>query len=181
MNYDIITIAPTVSDNAHATGDVMFNLTEVDLPKGGCKLINAFMEVANGGGEDSTKIGLLFFKKATAALGTLNETANISAANFTANEYIGSTFLNLASSPDHDLDVIDTTALYYGYDGLSNVAAARGGSPPCQLILAPSSKDFTSKSPSVRGSKVYIAGVIHAGAPNFDGTDNVKIHLHVEY
>ena len=30
--YDIVTVRPAVSDGAHAVGDVMFNLTKVELP-----------------------------------------------------------------------------------------------------------------------------------------------------
>ena len=43
--YDIVTVSPTVSDGAHAVGDVMFNLTKVELPARAVKLVNAFFEV----------------------------------------------------------------------------------------------------------------------------------------
>ena len=29
--------------------------------------------------------------------------------------------------------------------------------------------------------KVFAAAVIHSGLPDFDGTTNMKIHLHIEY
>tara|TARA_R110000824_G_scaffold138065_1_gene302735 strand:- start:220 stop:771 length:552 start_codon:yes stop_codon:yes gene_type:complete len=183
MKYDIITLAPTVSDAAHAAGDVMFNLTEIKLPDNACKLVNVFMEVASGGGEDDTKIGILFFRKrTTASLGTLNATANISAANFTANEYIGQVQLGLSDGGNLDLDGIDNVALYYSTNAFSTAAGTRGGNGQMDLVLKSSPKDFSSKGDSVAlGNDLYVAGLIHSGAPDFDGTDNVKIHLHVEY
>ena len=181
MEYDVITIAPTVSDAAHAAGDVMFNLTKVELPSSTCKLINVFMEVSDGGGEDDTKIGLLFFRKnTTASLGTPNATADISAANFTANEYLGHTILGLSDGGNLDLDVIDNVGLYYSSNAYSTAAATRGGAGLMEVILQTSPRDFTSKTPD-NSSKVFVGAVIHSGAPDFDGTSNVKIHLHVEY
>ena len=115
MAFDVITVSPTTVDGAHSAGDVIFNLTAFNLPSRACKLVNIHMEVANGGGENSTKIGVLFFKKnTTPTLGTEVDTANIAHGDFTANQYIGTSFLNLSSSPETDLDVIDTTALYSG-------------------------------------------------------------------
>lgn len=183
MPFDIVTISPTVSDAAHAAGDVMFNLTAAVLPARKCKLINIFMEVASGGGEDDTKIGVLFFgNNTTASLGTLNATANISAANFTANEYIGQVQLGLTDGGNLDLDGIDNVALYYSTNAFSTAAGTRGGQGQMDLVLKSSPKDFSSKGDSVAlGNDLYVAGLIHSGAPNFDGTDNVKIHLHVEY
>ena len=55
--FDIISVSPTVSDAAHAAGDVMFNLTSVKLPARKCKLVNVFATVASGGGEDDTLNG----------------------------------------------------------------------------------------------------------------------------
>ena len=184
MAYDVITIAPTVSDAAHAAGDVMFNLTAVPLPPyiGGAsyKLINLFMEVASGGGEDDTKIGVLFFRKnTTTSLGTLNATADISAANFTANEYLGSAFLGLTDGADNDLDLIDNVGIYYGSDVPNNAAGTRGGANPTPLILDAEIGDKPTYGAAV--PTVYVAAVVHTGAPDLDGTDNVKVHLHIEY
>ena len=183
MKYDIITLAPTVSTNAHAVGDVMFNLTEIQLPKRAVLLKNVFMEVAAGGGEDDTKISLLFFRdNKTPSLGTLNATANISASGFTGNQYIGAVFLGLTDADARDLDVIDNTALYYGMTVSQYANNARGGSGTDEMILGQSrSKDFTAKNRTLLPDSVFVAGVVHSGAPDFDGTDNVKIHLHIEY
>ena len=184
MQYDIITIEPTVSDGAHADGgDVMFNLTAVEMPARACRLINVFMEVANGGGETGTKIGILFFKKnTTASLGTLNETADITHANFTANEYIGQTFLCLSDGASDssanatlDVDVIDEVALYYGGSWSSDTLAHSNDGESLSIF-----EPMVLKGDAGDGT-IYAAGVIHDGGPDFDGTSNVKIHFHVEY
>ena len=180
MVFDIITVSPTtdsVAKGAHGAGDVMFNLTAFNLPARACKLVNIFMEVANGGGEDDTKIGLLFFKKnTTATLGTLNETANIAHADFTANQYIGSAFMGLTDADSRDLDVIDTTALYYGMTVSQYANNARGGSGTDNMVL------MTDKSgDNLFTNTMYVGGVVHSGAPDFDADNNVKIHLHIEY
>tara|TARA_R110002012_G_scaffold129225_2_gene281622 strand:+ start:10 stop:534 length:525 start_codon:yes stop_codon:yes gene_type:complete len=174
MAYEIITIEPSVSDGGHSQGDVMFNLMEVKMPARSCKLINIFMEVAAGGGEDNTKIGILFFQKNTQpTLGSLKATANIDATDFVNNKYIGQAFLMLDADGSLDLDVIATTALYY------QCAANTGTSNTAEAGAA---KNVVLKGEA--GSNViYAAGVLHAsgGSMDLDGTDNVKIHLHVEY
>ena len=185
MAFDIITVLPTTVDGAHAAGDVMFNLTEFSMPARACKLINIFMEVANGGGEDDTKIGILFFKKnTTASLGTAGPSsgsgtgATIAHADFRANEHIGQTVLGLSDGSNLDLDVIDTTALYYSAHQFSTAAASRSGAGLMEMVLT---SDATKTSGGVPKTVVYMAGVVHSGAPDFDATDNVKIHLHIEY
>ena len=173
MAFDIISVSPTVSDGAHAAGDVMFNLTSIKLPARKCKLINAFATVASGGGEDNTKIGLLFFQKNdTVGLKTdsaLNDTANITSANFVANDFIGASFLQLSSGTGIDLDVIDNVALYYG--GAFGTSSNNARVAPFDPVVLKGAYD----------NECFIAGVIHVGAPDFDGTDTVEIHLHVEY
>jgi len=37
------------------------------------------------------------------------------------------------------------------------------------------------KAEAAKPNTVYIGGLVHSGAPNLDGTANVKVHLHVEY
>jgi hypothetical protein len=177
MAYDIITIEPTVTDGDHLAADVVFNLTEVILPARACKLVNWSREVAAGGGEDNTKLAMLFFQKNTqATLGTLNDDADITAADFKSNKYIGSAWFGLADGNSAlDLDVIETTALYYPSSAFSDPTpdASNFGSDsaPAPLVL----------KGDAGNSKVYVGMVVHAGSPDFDGTDTVRIHLHVEY
>ena len=173
MAFDIISVSPTVTAAAHAAGDVMFNLTSIKLPARKCKLINVFATVASGGGEDDTKIGLLFFQKNdTVGLKTdnaLNATADITSANFVANDFIGASFLQLSDGTDVDLDVIDNVAIYYG--GAFGTSASNARVAPFDPVILKGAYD----------NECFIAGVIHAGTPAFDDTGNVEIHLHVEY
>ena len=173
MAFDIITIEPTTVDGAHEAGDVFFNLTSFQIPARACKLLSIHMEVANGAGEDDTKLGILFFKKNTqVTLGTLDATANIAHADFTSNKYIGQSFLALTDAgAGLDNDVIDTTALYYPSGSQQKGANNSGEGPFIPLILKGDSGS----------TDLFAGGVVHAGAPDFDGTANVKIHLHVEY
>tara|TARA_R110000824_G_scaffold309838_6_gene497181 strand:+ start:707 stop:1264 length:558 start_codon:yes stop_codon:yes gene_type:complete len=185
MAFDIITVSPTTVDGAHTAGDLMFDLTSFNLPHRACRLINVFMEVANGGGEDDTKIGILFFKKnTTASLGTAGPSggggsgtgANIAHADFTANQYIGQTFLGLSDGSNLVRDVIDTTALYYSAHPFSTAGATRGGAGLMEMVL------MTDKAgDNLFTNTMYMGGVVHSGAPDFDGTGNVKIHLHIEH
>ena len=186
MAYDIITIQPTISDGAHAAGDVIFNAISFDLPANAVKLVNIFAEVANGGGEDDTKIGILFYQGPEARtsltnLGTLNDTADIAHADFTTNRYIGQAFLSLTDGNGNALDAIDTTALYYGCNASYSNSGARGTGALDPVILKGSGRDATASTAGRRINKCYAAGVIHAGTPDFDGTANMKIHLHIEY
>jgi len=172
MAFDIITIEPTTVDGAHAAGDVFFNLKKFQIPARACKVINVFMEVANGGGEDDTKLGLLFFqKKAQSTLGTLDDTANISHADFTSNQYIGQCFLSLTDGSNLALDLIDTTALYYSCNAFKHAADTKGAASAEPVVL----------KGDAGSSTIFMGGVVHHGAPDFDGTANLKIHLHVEY
>ena len=171
MAFDIITINPTTVDGAHAAGDVIFNLTSITLPARACKLVNSFMEVAAGGGEGDTKISLLFFQKNTQpTLGTLDATADISASDFTSNQYIGASFLMLDDG-GFDLDAVDTTGLYYQVPAMNSNLGSRGTGASDNVVLKGHSGSF----------EIFVGGIVHFGAPDFDGTDNVKIHLHVEY
>lgn len=174
MPFDIITIEPTVSDGAHGAGDVMFNLTSFTLPARACKLVKCFMQVAAGGGEDSTKIGVLFFKKNTQpTLGTLNATADISASDFVSNEFIGSTSLTLTDRGLLDRDLIDNVAIYYGGHNMTNELATTNFSFQTDPMILKSDKaDYT----------MFVGAVFHAAnSTDFDGTANVKLFLHVEY
>ena len=186
MAYDIITIEPTVSDGAHAQGDVLFNPEGFVLPAKAVKLINVVMEVAAGGGEDDTKIGILFFqgpedRTGLTNLGTLNATADITAANFTTNRFIGQAFVGLTDGGGNDLDAIDTTALYYMTNASMSTTGNRGTGAADPLILKGNGRDATAGTVGRQKDKIYVAGVIQAGAPDFDGTSNVKIHFHIEY
>lgn len=174
MPFDIITLAPTVSDGAHGDGDVMFNLTSFTLPARACKLVKCFMQVAGGGGEADVKIGLLFFKKnIQTTLGTLNATADISASDFVSNEFVGTTGLSLSVRGNTANDLIDNVSIYYGSNAMTNATANNTYNFSTDgLVLKSDNADFT----------MFVGAVLHdGGSLDLDGTDNVKVFLHVEY
>jgi hypothetical protein len=178
MAYDIITIEPTVSDGAHAAADVIFNLTEVILPARACKLVNWSLEVnVAAAAADDSKQAMLFFQKNTQpTLGTLNGAASISVADFKANKYIGSAFTAMTDNAAAlDKDVIDNAQIFYPTDAFMDVTphadsfGSNGGVLP--LVL----------KGDAGNSKVYVGMVNHVGGIDLDGTDTVRIQLHVEY
>ena len=57
----------------------------------------------------------------------------------------------------------------------------RGTGAADPLILKGNGRDATAGTVGRQKDKIYVAGVIQAGAPDFDGTSNVKIHFHIEY
>tara|TARA_R110002020_G_scaffold204686_1_gene409012 strand:- start:2097 stop:2624 length:528 start_codon:yes stop_codon:yes gene_type:complete len=175
MGYEIITITPTIADGAHAAGKVFFHLNEVKMPARACEIMNMFMEVNNGGGEDSTKIGILFFQKNVQPYlnkaGSLNATADIDNDDFVNNKYIGTRYLMLDATASLDLNVIDTTALYYQCGSNTNTSNPDDSGSAERMILKGDAGSNT----------VYAAGIVHKGVPDFDGSTNIKIHIHVEY
>lgn len=178
MPFDIITIEPTTVDGGHAAGDVFFNLTKVELPARSCKLVSVFAECAGTAADVlDVKIGILFFKKnTTTSLGTLDATADIAHADFTANEYIGQTFLGFHNgAAELDVDVIDNMYFLYPCSWSADTGAT-GEDGEHLSVFEPMVLKGTSGN-----SEVYAAAVVHDGAPDVDGTDNVKIHFHVEY
>ena len=180
--YDIVTVQPAVSDGAHAVGDVMFNLTKVELPARAVKLVNAFFEVRDGGGEDETKFALYFFQNnSTESLGTLNATANISSANFTQNVFQGMMHLGIDDSTS-DLDAIDNVCIYSAQAiTTQNTHGRLGTVNPIILVGAQPTQAKVQDTGGLVKNEVYVAAVVHFGAPDLDSTSKVKLHLHFEY
>tara|TARA_R100001440_G_scaffold326_1_gene954 strand:- start:3158 stop:3718 length:561 start_codon:yes stop_codon:yes gene_type:complete len=186
MQYEIVTISPTVSSGLHATGDVVFNLTEVKLPATSCKLTSVFLTATGLGTSEKesflvtkNKVGVLFFKKNTQpTLGTLNATADISAADFALNEYIGQTCIASPAGGSTLKTVLsDVGFLFPASINTDTIGANHGehGSVFEPMVLK-----------GAGDNKVYAAGVLHAEEMssyglNFGATDNVKIHFHFEY
>lgn len=184
MPFDIITINPVTTAAAYAADDVAFDLTKVDLPSRACKLIKVEMEVSGGTEANDCKIGILFFRKNTNVFGTANGAVSISASEFTANEYIGQTFVgfndNLNSSDGAGSEtllpnVIDNVAFYYACQWSTDTSAT-GQDGESKSLFEPMVLEGTAGN-----TEVYAAGLIHDGTPTFGGTDKVKIHFHVEY
>tara|TARA_R110002020_G_scaffold204686_1_gene409014 strand:- start:3148 stop:3711 length:564 start_codon:yes stop_codon:yes gene_type:complete len=187
MAFEVIEIPLTTVSGPHSEGDVFFNLTSFQIPARACKLVNMVMQVKRASSSsnediDDTKLGILFFQKnGTDTLGTLDDVADITSANFTANKYIGQKFLLMDSGQSSiDLDAIDEIFFYHQCGVWSQVTSNDDYGIPADMIL----------KGDAGNTVLYCAGVVHEGdldgsgdpeAPNFLGTDNVKLILHVEY
>ncbi len=166
----------------------MFNLTEVKLPFRSCKLTSVFLHATGLSSSAKQtfllsvqKMSLFFFKKNTQpTLGTLNETAGISASDFVLNEYIGNTCI--FSDPTFHVrpTLSDVGFMFPGSNNTANLANDNGehGSVFEPLVVKGGGE-----------STIYVAGVMQhvqelggtSYGVNFDATDNVKIHFHFEY
>lgn len=87
MAIEVIRVTPTLDTSAYAGGDVLFVGTEVVLPSKSCKLMGVQAIMYD---TQASEINLLFFQKNEHPLGTINVTADVSAANLKLNKYLGS-------------------------------------------------------------------------------------------
>ena len=187
MAFDVVEIPVTTVAGEHVEGDVFFNLTSFKIPARSCKLVNMYLQIKRSSASDDTKVddvklGILFFQKNTQpTLGTLDDTANISAADFTSNQYIGQQFLFCdEGSGFMDENLIDEMMFLYPCSAYTQIGAqVRRGGIFDEMVLKGDAGSTT----------LYCAGVVHqdvnssgaANAPDFNGTDNVKLILQLEY
>ncbi len=168
MPFNTVTVELTTTAAAHALGDVVFNPTEFRLPHRSCKLINATFIADGGTAAADQKFEFLFFESnAGGNLGTLNATADISAANFKLNRYQGSCFVGLPDSVGVDADAVDNVARWFNVTAQTenNDHTGGAGSP---LVLS-------------NGPTFYVAGLVTVGTPTLGGTDNCRLVLGFEY
>jgi len=156
--YFDVTVKPTVSaskqqDGAFAAGDVLFDWTPFQIPKGSARLLNTFVTVRGTDGADQGAKDLeLFFAKsidgnAPATLGDLHDAVDSSGWQ---NNLIGYQFLDHSSNNTGSTDgLVYITALTSG---------SRGGGPDVVLTGEPDSGD------NVGYDTVYVASIIPTGA-----------------
>lgn len=176
MALDIIEITVSVDgDTPHAIGDVLFNLTEFPLPARACKIINAFYEVETTA-IDNHIIRCLFFKSNDGGdLGALNLTADITAANFALNKYIGEIGLICdAGGTANDIDKIDNMMLMQMHNGIGEDSGGGGGGGTWNLVLKGSEDTSFSHG-------LYVAGMCIVGNIDYTADRTAKLILHVEY
>lgn len=175
MAYDIIEVDVTVNGTAHVVGDVVFDLTEVPLPARACKLIHGFIEVESGGQAIAESINCMFFKSnagGNLSSAGINETADISAANFALNKYIGEALFASETDPDR----IDNMAFFV----LGQMNVDPGTAPSFPSSTTPVLKGDLEYPGSTQHG-VYAAGVVTTATPDFDAVTSAKLILHVEY
>ena len=162
-NLEIIRITPTLSTSAYAGGDVAFTATEIPnavIGKGGCsKIINAYVMDQD---RDTYDLDLIFTEKNT-ALGTINETANISDANM---EAIGLCGFCRFKSDVAFIGGIDQVRLIRWSETVADSERTSAGP-----IFLQAESDSTS---------AYVSGIISSGTPTFAAADDIDIILHIE-
>ena len=174
MAYDIIEVDVTVNGTAYNSGDVLFDLTEVPLPARACKLIHGFLEVQSGSQASAESINCMFFKSnagGNLATSGINTTADISAANFALNKYIGEALFASETDPDR----VDNVAIY-----VMSQMNATNSDPTFPSSTTPVLKGDLEYPGSTQHG-VYAAGVVTSATPDFDDVTSAKLILHVEY
>ena len=163
MAIEVIRVTPTLDTSAYAGGDVLFVGTEVVLPSKSCKLMGVQAIMYD---TEATEINLLFFQKNEIILGTINATANISAANLKLNKYLGSLKIVGAS---HTVD----NALIFNQQELSDNGASIGSRLHVMGLEADSSVSANNHS-------IFIQGINSSGTGTYSA-DDLEILLTVEY
>ena len=161
---NIIRIEPTLSTDAYAANDVMWDATEIPnavSSRGGVsKLLSVSVLIDN---PNDTDIDLVFMQVQT-NLGTINDVAGSGSlwtdALAKAAKVIGTVQLNMNNG---DTNLVNNKVVTYTgtaeavFDQLPMLLQADGGS-----------------------TSIYVAGMNRAGTPTF-GADDIQLILHVEY
>lgn len=166
MRFANVTITPSIPAGAYALNDVLFNPTELKLPSRGAKLMTVYaVDTEKQLSADS--VTLYFFQKNTHDLGTQNATADISDANFRANQFIGAAMI---SSTDQSTAALDNVHIRHG-DTFNDTAE-----PSANPLGVPLSSIET-------GNAIYVAAVLDVVStnPNFTAADSIDLVFGFEY
>lgn len=174
MPFANITINPTVDLAAHAAGDVVFNLTAIELPAKKCRLLSVtgYDKGSTPGTTDTDSIALFFFRNNEADLGTLNETADISVADFESNQLLGTCKLTCTHSIMEAQ--VDNVKFLFGH----NTATALGATDSTNLNVA---LEGSNRNYNGVGNTCYVGGIQFAGTSDFLAATDLKIVLSLEY
>ena len=166
MRFANVTITPSIPTGTYTLNDVLFNPTKLKLPARGAKLITLYaIDTEKQLSEDS--VTLYFFQKNTHDLGTQNATADISDANFRANQFIGAAMI---SSTDQSTGALDNVNIRHG-DTFTDAQEA----DPSPLGVPLSSIET--------GNAIYVAAVIDVVStdPSFSTADSIDLVFGFEY
>ena len=174
MAFKTVTLTPTLSTDAYADGDVLFN-EEIMLPARGAKLIGGWM-IDQANKLNGEKVSLFFFGKNENAFGAVNATANISKANFRTNQFQGA------------VNVADSAYSSLGFSEIDNSPTFR---PLVIYNAADPETDGTDDALDVygpvlssveTGGKIYVSGVIHAvSTAQATAADELDFVFYFEY
>ena len=167
MAFKTVTFTPTLSTDAYADGDVLFALTEIDLPARSAKLIGgAVVDYSNAFAGEGAE--LHFFQNNAAELGTVNATANITDANFRLNRYQGTMNISSTTVPNE----LDNVVLRPMVSAGGTTTALDGTTVPSPVVMT---------STEV-GHKIFVSGVLStvSSAAALSAND-LDIVLYFEY
>ncbi len=166
MAFKTVTVTPSIPAGTYALNDVLFNPTKLKLPARGAKLISLYA-VDTEGQLNGDAVQLYFFQKDTNNLGTQNATADITDANFRANQFIGAAHISTTAVSNAALDNFN---IKFG-DTFADVTE----SSPLPLGVPLNSIES--------GGAIYVAGILDSvsTSPNFSGADSVDIVFGFEY
>ncbi len=167
MAFKTVTLTPTLSTDAYADGDVLFLLTEINLPARSAKLIGgAVVDYADSFAAEGAE--LHFFQNNAAELGAINATADITDANFRLNRYQGSMNISSTSTPNE----LDNMTLRPMVSAGGTTIALDGTTVPFPVVMT------STKA----GHKIFVSGIVStlSTAPTMT-VDNLEIVLYFEY
>lgn len=163
MAIEVIRVTPTLDTSAYAGGDVLFVGTEVVLPSKSCRLMGVQAIMYD---TDASEINLLFFQKNENALGTINATADVSAANLKLNKYLGA--LKIVGGSN----TVDN-AVIYNQQELNDSGSTIGSRLHVMGLEA-------DHSVSANNHSIFIQGINASGSGTY-AADDLEILLTVEY
>lgn len=165
--YNIITVTPTVSTDAHQADDVLFTSLEIPnavLGEGGVSKLK-HMFVLDTDDVSATPYDVLyFFTEKSTAFGAINETANISVDNIKAAGING--FLLQDGDQAYSSNELDNATI-------TKVFSASGTNEP--------NDNLTYLKAAAGSTSVYCHAIIRAGTPNYTNADALRLILHIEY
>ena len=164
---NIVRVTPTLSTDAYAQNDVLFNPTEIKnavSSRGGVsRLINAYILDQS----DVADSDILFIlSEGSTDLGTINATANMSDANAEGMNFIGTMKCDAAQASSGAS--IDDFRLHQ----ILPTAAAVGSESASSSMLLQAAGASTS---------VYISAILTSATTPTYAADDLDIILHIEY
>ena len=164
-NYSIIRVAPTLSTDAYAQGDVLFNPTAIpNAVRGdnGCSELVA-MYLMDYSDNATSDIRFVFTESGGTNFGTINETANIADGDLKALGICGGGMLDADQGSTSSF--IDTSRLY-------------------PVLSLPGSSDtypFGFLQAASGSTSVYITGIFtSSGTPTY-AADSFELIFHIKY
>ena len=166
---NVIRVTPTVSTDAYANNDVLFNSTEVPNAVGnrggvskliGLSIINY---ADNAGATGDHDFELIFHQKGGIDLGTINEQPDISDDNFRSLKFLAWRDINSGDWVTNNSSSDSAVSIYTG--------ATKSNDPTGEILLK-----------AEEGSRsVYISAINGNDAIDYGAATDLEIILHVQY